>query len=292
VLYFNMEPIIVPRIPQDFNTNNNNDLLRIKWNFISELPVDVQCEIFSLINPQTLIRCRMVSKQWLSVLIHDSIWKKVVENIFGETKKVASINTWFDYYRSLRLSWTSWDLVSHHPGIKVLNGNAAECDHHCTHDTHLPIRGRQGVRSGRHYFEVSFNTPSDNRGAFSSLLCAVGVADNSFVTDRKVGAGYTRDNNGIGYYSSGFQFLYGKESEYGSRVTYKIGNTVGFLLDMDKGEIQFYKDRQPVGKLQMLAEGTVGNVELYPLILSERGLTVTITQNAKIPQDLEAMELQ
>jgi len=113
-------------------------------------------------------------------------------------------------------------------------------------------------------------------------LCAVGVADKSFITDRKVGAGYTRENNGVGYYSSGFQFLYGKEMEYGSRETYKIGNIIGVYLDMDKGEIQFFKDRKPVGRSYPLKQEIIGKVELYPLVLSERGLVVTI-QSANVP---------
>jgi len=71
--------------------------------------------------------------------------------------------------------------------------------------------------------------------------------------------------------------------DYGSRITYKIGNTVGFLLDMDKGEIQFFKDRKPVGKTCSLRKELLGTAEMYPLILSERGLIVTISQNIKVP---------
>jgi len=148
------------------------------------------------------------------------------------------------------------------------------------------------VKSGRHYFEMTFHTRTDsNRASFSSLLCAIGIADKTFTTDRKVGAGYIKENNGVGFYSSGFQFLYGKEMDYGSRITFKISNVVGFLLDMDKGEIQFFKDRKPVGKTYKLREEILGKVEMYPLILSERGLTVTINQNTKVPDCGEEMEL-
>jgi len=185
--------------------------------------------------------------------------------------------------------WKTWDNTAHHPGISVdERGKVAECDAHCKHDTHLPLRGGQGVRSGKHYFEVSFRSSFlDGRPtAFSSLLCAVGVADKSFITDRKVGAGYTKDNNGIGYYSSGFQFLCGKEINYGNRVTYNIHNKVGMLLDMDNGELQFYRDEKPVGERHLLNKAILGKVELYPLVLSERGLVVTI-QDSQVPTDTE-----
>ncbi len=49
------------------------------------------------------------------------------------------------------------------------------------------------------------------------------------------------------------------------------------------------KDRKQVGNSLKIVSATT---EMYPLILSERGLTVTITQNAVEPGELEDMELQ
>jgi len=215
------------------------------------------------------------------------------EKMFGDVKKERSDQTWFSFFGVLQKRWKMWDNCAHHPGVSVdETGKIAECDPNCKNDTHLPVRGRQGVRTGRHYFEVSFVSKNEARpAAFSSLLCAVGVADKSFVTDRKVGAGYTKENKGIGYYSSGFQFLYGRELHYGNRVTYNLSNSVGLLLDMDKGEIQFFRDRKAVGHSQSLSKEILSNVELYPLVLSERGLVVTMN-DAKMPDtSVEAEEL-
>jgi len=256
-----------------------------KCDFFNVLPLDVKCEIFSNLTPALVLRCRTVCKVWRFALLHDSIWKTMTDNVFGVAKKDHTEESWFSLFVSLEKRWKTWDSCAHHPGISVGNeGKVAECDPHCKNDTHLPLRGGQGVKSGRHFFEVSFkSTFTDGRPtAFSSLLCAVGIADKSFITDRKVGAGYTKDNNGIGYYSSGFQFLYGKEVNYGNRVTYNIHNKIGILLDMDIGEVQFFRDGKPTGERHKLNTQMLGKVELYPLVLSERGLVITI-QDSKIP---------
>jgi hypothetical protein len=246
----------------------------------SSLPVDIKCEILSNMNPAILLRSRCVSKEWNELLTHDTIWKVMVEQVYGVMKRSSLDQSWFALYKSLAEGWSEWDHESHHPGITIGPSMVATCDPNCKNDTHLPLRGKQGVKSGRHYFEVSFSTRSDARPSFSSLLCAVGVADKTFPTDRKMGAGYTRENNGIGYYSSGFQFLYGKEVDYGSRVTFKVGNTIGFMLDMDNGNIQFYKDRKPIGQLHSVNKG----MELYPLVLAERGLIISINKKTSVPE--------
>jgi len=265
-------------------------IFRSTEDLLTLLPLDLKCEIFSNVDPETVLSARRISKIWLDILINDAIWRRIAEKIFGVCKKDDSVSSWMAFYRFLKQSWTRWDFTAHHPGINIVsNGRSAECDVLCKHDTHLPIRGRQGVRAGKHYFEVSFYSRTENRPSFSSMLCSVGVADKTFVTDRKYGAGYTKENYGIGYYSSGFQFQYGKELDYGPRTTFKIGNTIGFLLDMDNLEIQFYKDRKPVGNTIKLVSGSE---EMFPLILSERGLTVAVTQSATEPGELEDMELQ
>lgn len=243
----------------------------------SALPSDITCEIFTHLKPEAVLRARCVSKKWNVLLVHDIIWKGKVESIFGEVKKEKIQQTWFELYNELVSRWSEWDAVAHHPGLILPSKDVANCDPNCKNDTHLPIRGAVGVLSGRHYFEVTFATRAETRPAFSSLLCAVGLADQTFPTERKMGAGYTKDNNGIGYYSSGFQFLYGKEVEYGTRITFKSSNTVGYLLDMDAGFVQFYKDRKPIGHIHSLRKELLGKVKLYPLVLSERGVTVQIT---------------
>jgi len=254
----------------------------------STLPVDVKCEILSNMNPAILLRSRCVSKEWKELLTHDTIWKVMVEQVFGVTKRPSLDESWFSLYKNLTESWSEWDTECHHPGIAISPDTFATCDPNCKNDTHLPIRGKQGVRAGRHYFEVGFSTRSDARPSFSSLLCAVGVADKTFPTDRKMGAGYTRENNGIGYYSSGFQFLYGKEVDYGSRVTFKVGNTIGFMIDMDNGSMQFYKDRKAIGQLHPINK----EVELYPLVLAERGLIITINKKSSVPEaDVAEMDM-
>lgn len=253
-------------------------------NLFTALPIDIKCEILSKLNPSTLLRSRCVSREWYKLLTHDTIWKLMVEQVYGVTKRNALDQSWFSLFKSLAESWSEWDPECHHPGIAISPSTVATCDPNCKNDTHLPIRGKQGVIANRHYFEVSFSTRADARPSFSSLLCAVGVADKTFPTDRKMGAGYTRENNGIGYYSSGFQFLYGKEVDYGTRVTFKVGNTIGFLLDMDHGSIQFYKDRKPIGQLHAINN----KVELFPLVLAERGLIITINKSPIPEPDMTA----
>jgi len=251
------------------------------------LPLEIKFEIFSYFSPEVILRLRIISRNWNTILAHDTIWKLMSLKVFGKVKKEDANQLWYSVYRSLSTNWLKWDTEAHHPDISIdSTGKKADCDINSKNDTHLPLRGNQGVLGGRHYFEVSFLTRSDLRTTFSSLLCAVGVADQSFPTHKKVGSGYIKGNNGIGYYSSGFQFLYGKEVEYGSRITYKVGNTVGFLLDMEKELIQFYKDRKPVGNQLHLCKKTAGVTELYPLILSERGLIVTIN-HAIIPENID-----
>jgi hypothetical protein len=252
----------------------------------SSLPVDIKCEILCNMSPAILLRSRSVCKEWSQLLTHDTIWKVMVEQVYGVTKRESLEQSWFSLYKSLAESWNAWDPESHHPGITVAPAMVATCDPNCKNDTHLPIRGKQSVKAGRHYFEVSFSTRSDARPSFSSLLCAVGVADKTFPTDRKMGAGYTRENNGIGYYSSGFQFVCGKEVDYGSRVTFKVGNTIGFMLDMDNGTMQFYKDRKPIGQLHAVNKGA----ELYPLVLAERGLIISINKKLSAPE-LDAADM-
>jgi len=261
-----------------------NDLKECKesssTDLFSTLPVDIKCEILSNMSPAILLRSRCVSKEWKELLTHDTIWKTIVEQVYSTTR-ISVEQSWFSLYKILAESWIEWDPESHHPGITVSPSSVATCDPNCKNDTHLPIRGKQGVKSGRHYFEVSFSTRTDARPSFSSLLCAVGVADKSFPTDRKMGAGYTRENHGIGYYSSGFQFLYGKEVDYGTRVTFKVGNSIGFSVDMDEGYLQFYKDKKPTGQRHVVNKG----VELYPLVLAERGLIITINKKGSVSED-------
>jgi len=246
--------------------------------FFSFLPTDVKCEILSYLKAETLLRSRTVSKSWADISLRDSIWKSIVQNMYGPSSFPPK-KSYFSLYKENSDRFCQWDEVHHHPGIIVdSTGRSANCDPSCKNDTHLPIRGKQGVKAGKHYFEVSFTVRPDAKPAFSSLLCAVGVADRTFATDRKVGSGYTKDNNGIGYYSSGFQFAYGKEMEYGQRVTFKVGNVVGMLMDMDNGEVQFFRDRKPIGEVHKLKRDCLGDLELYPLVLSERGLIITITK--------------
>jgi hypothetical protein len=254
-----------------------------KRDLLSILPLDVTCEIFSQLNPEIVLQSRRLSKHFAVVLTHDAIWRNIVKRVYGVVTKDPAAD-WYSFYKTLIERWFLWDDVAHHPGISIdSTGRVATCEPSCKNDTHLPIRGRQGVKEGRYFFEVSVKHREDSKPSFSSLLCAIGVADNSMPTDRKVGAGYTKENNGIGYYSSGFQFAYGKDIDYGSRVTYKVGNTIGFMLDMNIGEIQFYRDSKPVGKSIKMKEELLGKVEMYPVVLSERGLVVTVNRYSKVP---------
>jgi len=254
-----------------------------KKDLLSILPLDVTCEIFSLLSPESVLSARVLSKHFARVLIHDGVWRNIVKRVYGVSSKDPAVS-WYMYYKLLIDRWYLWDTEAHHPGITIdSTGMIATCDPNCKNDTHLPLRGRQGVKEGRYYFEISLENRPDTKPSFSSLLCAIGVADKNMLTDRKVGAGYTKDNNGIGYYSSGFQFANGKDADYGPRITYKIGNRVGFLLDMNIGEITFFRDSKPVGKPLQLKKEILGKVELFPVVLTERGLVIKINKSVQVP---------
>jgi len=279
-LFVDMEPSLIP-VKRDFH------FAHVKFDDVfSKLPSDVKCEIFSYFTSEELLGFRLISKRFNELIsLSERLWFLKTQEVFSVNKKLNHNESWFECYKQLSRRFCEWDTEAHHPGITIdSTSKMASCDVQCRNDTHLPIRGAQGVKSGKHYFEISFDGRSDTRAvSFSSLLCAVGVADASFATDRKVGSGYTKENNGIGYYSSGFQFAYGKELEYGSRVIYKIGDTVGLYLDMDNGILHFYKDGKKVGKSHTLRPELLGKVELFPLVLSERGLVITITKKNGLP---------
>jgi len=275
-----MEPGLIP-------IKRESVFARVKLDDVfSKLPGDVKCEILSYFASNELLGFRLISKRFNELIsMSERLWFLKTQEVFSVNKKLNHDQSWLECYKQLSKQFCEWDLEAHHPGI-IIDSSAkmASCDAQCRNDTHLPIRAQQGVKSGKHYFEISFDGRLDSRAvSFSSLLCAVGVADATFATDRKVGSGYTKENNGIGYYSSGFQFAYGKELEYGSRVTYKVGDKVGLFLDMDNGYLHFYKDGNKVGKSHALRQELLGKVELFPLVLSERGLVITITRKSGLP---------
>jgi len=247
-----------------------NDIITLE-----EVPADMIAEIFSRLSCNEVIALMRLSKRFSVMLKHNTIWREISRRTFGVTAIDVDCKSWFDYFNTLVQRFRSWSPEAHHPSVQIHEtGKIAQCDPECKYDTHLPIRGRQGIKEGKFYFEVSYQARVQ-KTAFSSLLCAIGVVDDSMPTDRKIGSGFTKDNNGIGYYSSGFQFAYGVDVG-GTRATYKDGNLVGLMLDMTLGEVQFFKDGVPVGPVHKLKREALGTKEVYPVVLVERGVTVTI----------------
>ena len=98
------------------------------------------------------------------------------------------------------------------------------------------VRSTIGKSSGKWYWECAFN----EAGGTNYLL--PGIANSSAVLANYLGS----DSNGLAYYAfNGNKYTNGSASSYG--LTYAAGDTVGVALNMDAGQITFYKNGSSQG---------------------------------------------
>ncbi len=90
-------------VPADRNALvSENENWKNTEDFLTILPLDLKCEIFSNVDPETVISARQISKVWLCILLQDAIWKRIAEKIYGVYKKDDSVSTWVGFYKYLK----------------------------------------------------------------------------------------------------------------------------------------------------------------------------------------------
>lgn len=193
----------------------------------------------------------------------------IQDEFLSNTKK--NFGQDFRSYRSLLEQKLSKGNLKGNTDIHFSN-NDKTLTHTSKLDKPETVYGKSIFLTGIHYFTVKI----EQTKIPSNLM--IGVADTSL--HRKNDTYLSHGPRGWGYYSydgSSYHKFYGKN--YGE--IYGSGDTVGVLLDLDKGELSFYLNGKSLGTAYTGIQGPVSpGFTLY-----NYGDEITIDYNAKLPDN-------
>jgi hypothetical protein len=205
-----------------------------QFNCWAPLPVELWSAIFEYLPVKKLIQTAgLVCSGWHHLAIADFAWEKRVRIELGEVERPPSFPSWIAYYHSLRRSTWDQECPNMEMSLDRCVGRVVQRSVGGPH--YQAIRSRQIIvvskdlleqcsdstkpvlYSGTHYFEI---VPLNASGV------GVGIADSTI--DRS--GIYSRDNNGIGWYSWGS--LYDRSTP-GLNPSYSAGDRIGVLFELD-----------------------------------------------------------
>jgi len=231
-----------------------------------ELSPDTQISVLLYFQADSLLVLRTVNREWNRTISQDSLWRTFVQHSYGEIQNCGL--SWIHQFLKLRKKWNTFDKAHHHKHLKL--------DSLCTKvsgkegESYLPIRGNLGVTTGKHSFFIKILNPSPN--------FALGIGNEKIEFDKKLLNGFAEFNNGIGWYSDGNIYHFRRKLTPKVKENQK-GDIIGFLLDMDKKTLTFYRNEtqllQPLSIIYGLEEK---QLLLYPILFMEDAAEVEIVQ--------------
>jgi len=222
---------------------------------MEQLPINLLVEILSLFHEEEIVRLRLVCKIFKKMVDSDNIWEGLFFKSFGRTlaKPISWKNWYIDYFvRDLDLHFVTKDSSTE---IQILNsGKSVISD---DGNTNLLFTDCKPLTKGKYFWEIQldsyskdscfcvgvskYNQPTEDSpdclGMDSLTWCFFGGS----LFGRSHGRFHTNDSNNGNYWI----LLQEEFFEYGEDVT--MGDRIGTLLNLDRGEISFFKNGMPMG---------------------------------------------